>query len=57
LLLTLLHVAVGDGGSGVGESVEVKEDLVSRLLLVDVVDRQVQIVRSNRTLGTLVHKI
>lgn len=57
MLLTLLHVAVGDGGSGVGESVEVKEDLVSRLLLVDVVDRQVQIVRSNRTLGTLVHKI
>ena len=57
MLLTLLHVSVGDGGSGVGESVEVKEDLVSRLLLVDVVDRQVQIVRSNRTLRTLVHKI
>lgn len=57
MLLTLLHVAVGDGGSGVGESVEVKEDLVSRLLLVDVVDRQVQIVRSNCTLRTLVHKI
>jgi hypothetical protein len=50
-------VAVGDGARGVGEGVEVEEDLVSRLLLVDVVDRQIQVVRSDRALGTLVHII
>lgn len=46
---------IGDGGSGVGESVEVEEDLVSCLFLVDVVDWQVEIIRSDGTLCALVH--
>ncbi len=41
MLGAFLHVAFGDGAGGVGEGVEVEEDLVSSLFLVDVVNWQV----------------
>jgi hypothetical protein len=55
LLLALLHVPFRDGGSGVGECVEVEEDLVSGLAFVDVVDWEVEVVGCDGALGTLVH--
>ncbi len=57
LFLAFLHVAFRDVGGGVGESVEVEEDLISRLLLMDVVDGEVEVVGSDGTLRTLIHLI
>jgi hypothetical protein len=48
-------VALRDVAGGVGEGVEVEQDLVARLPLVDVVDRQVEVVGSDGALRTLVH--
>lgn len=55
MFLAFLHVSLGDGCSGVGESVKVEEDLVSGLALVDVVDWEVEVVGCDGALGTLVH--
>lgn len=44
-----------DGGCGIGESVEVEEDLVSGLAFMDVVDWEVEVVSRDGALGTLVH--
>ena len=55
LLCAFLHMAFGDGAGGVGKGVEVEEDLISCLFLVDVVDRQIEVVCGDGALGTLVH--
>jgi len=48
-------VSLGNGGGGLGEGVEVEEDLVPGLALVDVVDGEVEVVVSDGTLCALVH--
>ena len=44
-----------NGRSGLGESVEVKKDLVSGFTLVKIIERKIEIVGSDGTLRTLVH--
>lgn len=56
MVLAFLHVPLGNGASGVGESMEVEDDLIPGLSLVDVVNGKVEIVGRDGALGTLVHQ-
>lgn len=45
----------GDCYEGLGEGVEVEEDLIAGLFAVDVVGGQVEVVEGDGTLGALIH--